>query len=459
MAAVAHSSGASQYTRRQRTVVLVSAMIGFGLDAFDLLMLSFVIVPLSKDFGVPLVGLGAIFSLQLFFSMVGGVLFGRLADLYGRKRMLVASIALYSIGGLLSAVSWDATSLGVFRAIAGLGLGGEWGVGTALFNEVYSSSRWRAVGSGMIQSSYNLGVLLASVVAQWCLGTFGEVIGWRMAMLSTAFPIFAAVVIRQIVPESKVWEEYDALRRAGRLPPEKQRSSALGWDLFKPPTLQFTLTTLLVVSGFMFAFYAVSPIWPTLMTQVFNAGGAVAAVTVGATLISACSQLVAGYLGDRWGRKASFIVFQTTFLIGFGLIWLFTSVQSTPYDGNIWTWPPYWAYVVWWSGSSCAALYGVWFSEIFPTDLRGVGVSMAYMVGRGTSAISPVLVPALAPAFGLAGAMQVGVIGALMTLLLALTLPETLGRQLHAVEKVSKEGVVELPAGTAAVPAAPGRMG
>jgi hypothetical protein len=84
---------------------------------------------------------------------------------------------------------------------------------------------------------------------------------------------------------------------------------------------------------------------------------------------------------------------------------------------------------------------------------------MAYMVGRGTSAISPVLVPALAPAFGLAGAMQVGVIGALMTLLLALTLPETLGRQLHAVEKVSKEGVVELPAGTAAVPAAPGRMG
>lgn len=441
MADLARTSVASPYTPKERISVLASAMVGFGLDAFDLMMITFVLVALSKDFGVTPVALGGVIAIQLVASMLGGIVFGRLADLYGRRNMLVLTIIVYSLGGIGSALSWNIASLMVFRFIAGLGLGGEWGVGTAIFNEVWTDTRRRGLGSGLIQGSYNIGVLLASVVAQWALGTFGDANGWRIAMAFTAAPIIAGVVIRRVVPESKVWAEYDALRRAGQLPPEKQRASAAGWELFKPPTLRFTITTVLMVAGYMFAFYSVSSFWPSMMTTVFQAGAAVAAVTVVASFAGAIGQVIAGHLGDIVGRKASMLGFLAIEIAGFVLIWLLAASQAAAYTGNIWSWSPLYAYVIWWIGVSNASLFGVWFSEIFPTDLRSLGVSFAYMIGRGTSAISPVLVPLLAPSVGLATAMLIGIPAILLTFLLGWTLPETLGRRLHAVEVASGEGV------------------
>lgn len=188
----------------------------------------------------------------------------------------------------------------------------------------------------------------------------------------------------------------------------------------------------------MFAFNAISSVWPKMMTQEFNA----AAVTIGARLAGAAAQVIAGHLGDLYGRKRAFSGFLSVWIAGFALIALSAAIQRSPFSGNIRTWPLDWAYIAYWIGDTNLALFGVWFNEVVPTDVRSLGVSFSYVVGRSAGVITPVLVSILAPTMRLAGAMAVGIPAVVISLIVAATLPETLGRRLHAVEIAAREGVV-----------------
>ena len=431
-----------RYTTMQLTSIFVSTLLGYSLDGYNLLILSFLMPYIASDMHLSPVATGTIFSMQLVASMLGGVLFGWIADALGRKNGLILSIALYSVGALVSGFSWNLASLMVLRFITGLGLGGEWGIGMALFNEAWSPTR-RGLGAAVIQSSFLAGVSVAGIVAAAIIGAAGPT-GWRVALMTGFIPVVLVLVIRLWMPESHLWREYHELKRAGRLPEEKRRQSAPVVEIFRGKALILTIMGLLLVGGFMFAFYGVSTFVPTLIVKGYHARPATfAAVNTAVTWISIPIYIVFGGLSDAWGRKKAFLVPGLAMAAGSIALFVVTRTPGT-YPGSIWVWGLFWAYLLWYAGTSAAALFGVWLSEVFPVEIRATAVSVTYMIGRGASALSPIVVPAFAAGVLLGRAMGiVSLIGTIVMLAFGLLLPETRGRIFHVIDHVVAGHVAE----------------
>ena len=206
-------SGGMAYTGSEKRAVALSATLGFCLDFYDLVIIAFLIVPIQKSLGISLTQAGALTSVTLIGSVAGGIFFGWLGDKIGRKPTLLWTMALFATGSMFSAFSWNFESLLLFRFLAGLGIGGEWAAGIVLFNEVWNPKR-RGFGSGVVQAMAAVGAALASTVAIWSLSTFSPEWGWRIALLTGGAPIFLMIYVRYWMPESRLWLQYDRLRRA-----------------------------------------------------------------------------------------------------------------------------------------------------------------------------------------------------------------------------------------------------
>src|ERR1700733_15666740 len=152
----------------------VAAWLGWLLDAFDFTIFLLIMVPISKEFGVPLVSVLAIFTVTLWVRLIGATASGWLAGRVGRKTPLMISILWYSICNFIAGFSPSFWFLFLFRALLGIGMGAEWPAGAALAMESWPP-RSRGLMSGMLQGSWGLGFLLASVI----YGFFYDQIGWR----------------------------------------------------------------------------------------------------------------------------------------------------------------------------------------------------------------------------------------------------------------------------------------
>ena len=202
------------YSGKERASVFISTLFGYGLDFYNILIISFLMSAIQKSLGITLTQAGVITSVTLAGSVFGGVLFGWIGDRVGRKTSLLLTLGLFSLGALLSAFSWNFESLLFFRIVTGIGLGGEWGAGVVLFNEVWDRNR-RGFGSALIQAASSVGIGAASVVSVWALGSFSPDWGWRIALLTGASPIILMVYVRFWMPESRLWLEYEQLRKEG----------------------------------------------------------------------------------------------------------------------------------------------------------------------------------------------------------------------------------------------------
>jgi SHS family lactate transporter-like MFS transporter len=184
----------------QRHIVTAS-FLGWMLDAFDFFLVVFVLRRIAADFGTDVKGVTYAIFLTLAMRPVGAFLFGRLADHFGRRPALMASVLLYSLMELLSAFAPSLQVFLVLRALYGVAMGGEWGVGASLAFESIPV-RSRGLVSGMLQAGYPCGYLLASVV----FGLLFEHIGWRGMFVVGVAPALLVLYIRSKVPESAVWE-------------------------------------------------------------------------------------------------------------------------------------------------------------------------------------------------------------------------------------------------------------
>jgi MFS family permease len=238
------------YTRKERASVFISTLFGYGLDFYNILIISFLMSAIQKSLGLTLTQAGVITSVTLVGSVIGGVFFGWIGDRVGRKTSLLLTLGLFSLGALASSFSWDFASLLFFRFVTGIGLGGEWGAGVVLFNEVWDRNR-RGFGSALIQAASTAGLGAASVISIWALNTFSPDWGWRIALLTGSSPILLMVYVRFWMPESKLWLEYERLRAAGQLPPEKENAKTAIVEIFKGPSLRYTLIGFLMVSGYV----------------------------------------------------------------------------------------------------------------------------------------------------------------------------------------------------------------
>ena len=193
-------------TSQQRMTIL-AAFLGWMLDAFDFFLLTFLLKDIAKEFGVEVPAVAYALFLTLAMRFVGAFIFGRLGDRWGRKPALMLDILCYSILGALAAFSPNLTIFLILRALFGVAMGGEWGLGSSLAMESIPP-RARGLVSGILQCGYPTGFLLAAIAYGLLYGrTFGDyTIGWRAMFLLSVLPAFLVLFIRSGVPESPAFE-------------------------------------------------------------------------------------------------------------------------------------------------------------------------------------------------------------------------------------------------------------
>ncbi len=189
-------------TVSQRLTV-ISSFLGWALDAFDFFLLTFVLKDIAATFGVEIPNVAYALFLTLATRFIGALIFGRLADKFGRKPILMIDILSYSVLGAAAAFSPNLTIFLILRALFGVAMGGEWGLGASLAMESIPPQS-RGFVSGLLQCGYPAGFLLASVVYGLFYNAhlFGYVVDWRGLFLFSVLPALLVLFIRQYVPES-----------------------------------------------------------------------------------------------------------------------------------------------------------------------------------------------------------------------------------------------------------------
>lgn len=271
----------------------IACFLGWSLDAFDFFILTFCISALATQFQAKVSAVTEAIFITLAFRPVGAFLFGLMADRFGRRKTLMIDIIAYSVFELASAF---APSLKVFiitRALFGIAMGGEWGVGAALAFETLPAEK-RGFFSGLLQEGYAVGFLMAALV----YGTLFNLVGWRGMFVIGALPALLVIYIRTKVDESPAWLEGRAARSSG---------TGLGKDFVKFLGV-FALMTIL-----MFAFNSFShgtqDLYPTFLTRGHHlAPKAVMFITVVANLGALAGGIVFGSWSERIGRRRAILV-------------------------------------------------------------------------------------------------------------------------------------------------------
>jgi len=270
---------------------LLAGFLGWTLDAFDFFVVVFLIDTLARQFGVPKKDIVRTLTATLAMRPPGALLFGLLADRFGRRIPLMANVLYFSAVEILCGFSPNYTFFLVMRALFGIGMGGEWGVGASLAMEA-APVRWRGVLSGILQSGYSIGYLLAAVAARFLLPAWG----WRAMFWAGGVPALLALYIRTKVPESEAWKHHRVASTGQVL-----RIVAREWKRF---------AYLVVLMTFMmFLSHGTQDLYPDFLQEVHHVAAAARAniamlYNVGAVL----GAVLFGYLSGRAGRRKSMMV-------------------------------------------------------------------------------------------------------------------------------------------------------
>lgn len=195
--------------KAQQYHVVLACFLGWTIDAFDFFIMIFVIGDIAREFDASITTISWAITLTLGLRVIGSLIFGRLADRYGRKPALIANILVFSALEIASGFAPTLTVFLVLRALYGVAMGGEWGVGASLTMESIPQ-HWRGVVSGILQSGYSFGYLLAALLYGVAFGA----LGWRGMFMIAVVPALLVLYIRRVVPESPDWQRQRALAKA-----------------------------------------------------------------------------------------------------------------------------------------------------------------------------------------------------------------------------------------------------
>jgi MFS family permease len=326
-------------------------------------------------------------------------------------------VAVYSVFTFLSGLATSYPMLMVFRVFQGIGFGGEWGVGAVLVAElVRPESRGRALG--VIQSSWAVGWAIAVLAYLLVFELFDETVAWRVLMCLGLLPAVLIVYIRRRVRDPEVYREARERGHGEKVPFA---------TIFRGGLAKTTIAASVLATGIQGGYYAMFTWIPTyLKTErdltVVGTSGYLFIVIAGSFL----GYLTAGFVHDRLGRKRTFALFSAA--AGASLVAYFAIPSGSNTALLVVGFP------LGFFASGCFSGFGSYLAELFPTRARATGQGFCYNVGRGIGALFPGIIGFLAAAVGLGGAVAFGVFGYVLAICALAALPETHGRQMHALE-------------------------
>jgi MFS transporter, SHS family, lactate transporter len=269
---------------------VLAGFLGWTLDAFDFFVVVFLYDNLAHQFGVPKKDIILTTTATLVMRPIGALIFGLLSDRYGRRKPLMANVIFFSLIELLCGFSPNFTFFLVMRALFGIGMGGEWGVGASLTMEA-APVRWRGILSGILQSGYSIGYLLAALAARFLLPAWG----WRPMFWIGALPALLALYIRAKVPESEAW---------------KQNRAASTGQVLRTVMLEWKRVLYLVVlmTFMMFMSHGTQDLYPDFLKEVHHLSSAVVAnIAIFYNVGAVIGAIIFGHLSQVAGRRKSMI--------------------------------------------------------------------------------------------------------------------------------------------------------
>jgi MFS family permease len=405
----------SDLTSRERRT-MIACFGGWSLDALDVQIFSFVIPSLLTLWNITKGQAGELATITLLVSAFGGWLAGAACDRFGRVRVLQVTIVWYAVFTFLCGFAQNFEQLFVFRALQGLGFGGEWAAGAVLIGEVIRD-KYRGRAVGIVQTGWSVGWGAAALLFTILIATLPEALAWRALFWIGILPAGLVFWIRRFVEEPEL----------------NQRSPAPTsiWHIFsalKPPYLSTTWRVAMMVAGAQGGSYALTIWLPTYLKTVRHISSVGTGSYLMVLILGAFFGFVSGaYLADGIGRKATFMASAIGSVV-LTFVYLFAPI------GNELILPV--GFLLGYVSLIMFSPMGSFMTELYPTAVRGVGQGFCYNAGRGIGALFPAAVGFLAEQFGLGTAIAVFSIGAYGLMIVALfLLPETRGRSLISLEQ------------------------
>jgi MFS family permease len=399
-----------------------AGFMGWALDGFDFMVLPLALSAIAATFAVSQGAAGLIVTVSLTVSAFGGILAGYLADRIGRVNTLMITIGLYSVGTFLSGLSPSYELLLVFRAIQGLGFGGEWAAGAILVSEM-SRPDQRGRVLGMIQSAWAIGWGGAVIAYTIVFSLVGPELGWRVLFWLGILPGLLILYIRRKVSEPEVYVETRSAQEAQTQEAvERGATSNSLVQIFRSDLLGITAAASLLSIGAQGGYYSIFTWLPSYLESernlnVVGTGSYLASVIIGSFL----GYVLSGYLHDLLGRKRTFALYA---LLSALAIFLYTKIPVGANQLLVVLGLPLGFFA-----SGIFSGFGSYLAELFPSRARGAGQGFTYNFGRAMGAFFPVAIGALSAAIGLAGAIAFGTSAYGLCLLALLFLPETRGKE------------------------------
>ena len=391
-------------TRKERWKIMWASIIGYAMDGLDVLILSFAMAAIVSEFGLTLGEGGLIATYTLIGTVLGGYLFGIFADYFGRVHTFSLTIIIFSIFTGACAFADNVTHLNILRFLAGLGLGGEYGIGMTLVSETWPADK-RARATAGVAMGWQAGAVLAAILAAVVLPDYG----WRGLFLVGVVPALLAAWARHGIKEPPMWVKRKEMKK--ELAARKERGETLTAEeeeqleeakkfplahLFASPSKTVTTLSLTVMTSVQnFGYYGIMVWLPMILLKEHGLTTKSMSGWMIVTVIGMIAGIyVFGYLCDRLGRKVPYLIF---YICAAAMVYIYVNL-GTPvallFGG---------AFLGFFCNGMMAG-YGTLLSENYTTDARSTAQNFIFNTGRAVGGFAPAIIGALAQSHGFSAA-------------------------------------------------------